>query len=514
VDLRTGVIACFCLSACGDRASGDDVAPRARVSMRWPSTGDVVASTRPRVRWSLPPDVARTRVTFCADRRCARVIEDVETDGHAVQPTHPLPAGVVFWRAHEALDAGAAVPSGPTWWFVVPRVARDTAARASRDLAWTGMRDVDGDGRWDPLDVHGVVAAREGGQRVVRTRLVGGGTGPVTAVGDLDGDGYVDFAGADPLRNGGIGRVFVWRGPLGPGAVAPWREGNVGSAEASRCGAQPSSSGDFDGDGRRELVVSCPNALSGRGEVHVVALEGEGLGRTVRTIRASASGGRSTPGYADARMRALLAEDLDDDGCDDLVVGIDDARCEWVGANGSCRATSWIGVYLGGPGGLVERAPLVFSPVGDALQGASATVFESEDGVRRIVLGGGELAWLRVTATPALVVDTRVASRSEAEVASQLLALPQREGDDHLITSDGSGWFDVTRSADGSLSRRALEAPGRPWETVLSEVADVQGDGVPDVVVHAVGETPQRAVIFAWEADGSGRVDAVTRETP
>jgi len=178
------------------------------------------------------------RAVGSADRRCARTgdllrrppiyrgLDAVETDGRAAQPTRPLPTGVVFWRAHEAVGEGEPDASGSVWWFVVPRVARETAERASRDLGWA-MRDIDGDGRWDPLDLHGVVTERADAGRVVRTWLVGHGAAPVAAVGDLDGDGYVDFAGADPLRDAQAGRVVLWwvrsrAARSRRGARAPW----------------------------------------------------------------------------------------------------------------------------------------------------------------------------------------------------------------------------------------------------------------------------------------------------
>ncbi len=514
MDLRAGVLACACLGACVDRAPGDDRAPPTHVSMRWPSTGDVVASPRPRVRWSAPPG-ARVRVNFCADRRCDRVIEAVETDGSAVQPTRPLPVGVVFWRAYEA--AGGLEPSGPTWWFVVPRAARDTPARASWDLGWTGMRDVDGDGRWDPLDHRGVLAVRQGGRRVVRTWLTEQGSGPVTEVGDLDGDGYVDFAGADPQRDGGAGRVLVWKGPLGAGAVAPWRSGGVAEDPLGRstphCGAEPSRSGDFDGDGRRELVVSCPDALSGRGEVYVIALEGEGLGRALRVIRASASG--AVRGDGSRLMRALLTDDLDGDGYDDLVVGMPSARCEWVSSAGYCANDGWIAVYLGGPTGIGTRAPWTYIlsvTMGGGGLGLAATLADLEgDDRRELVLASGSLQVMTFGAgEPALT--RRELDTSGPWLPETMFALASAEGADRLVTGNVTQRFELTRASDGSLSRRPLGVLATPWRAEHSELADVQGDGVPDLVVHAVGPD-QRAAIFAWQGDANGRLDAPTQLT-
>ncbi len=514
MDLRAGVIACACLGACGDRAQGSDRAPATRVSMRWPSSGDVVASPRPRVRWRGPTDAGRVRVTFCADRGCDRLIEAVETDGRDVQPTRPLPTGVVFWRAFEAVGPGEIEASGPTWWFVVPRVARDTPERASRDLGWA-VRDVDGDGRWDPLDLHGVLAERVGGARVVRTWLAGQGSAPVTVVGDLDGDGYVDFAGADPLRDGQVGRVLLWRGPLPRGGIAPWRAGAVGTEGGARCGASASLSGDFDGDGRRELVVSCPGALGGRGEVRVVALEGEGLGRTLATLRGGANGYRALPRLADAGTHALVAEDLDDDGYDDLVVGTSDARCAWEPVTRACAVSTWIGVYLGGPAGLAARVPLVLPLTPERVLNwmASAAVFDAADGARGLALGAAPLMWVRVTPEPALTLEAHVRPLENAQNAALLVALPQAGGDDRLITSDGGPWFEVTRGGEGGASWRRLQSLGASWTSTLAEVADVQGDGVPDLVVHAVTGTPERAVIFAWMADANGRVEVPTQIT-
>lgn len=505
------------LGACAERAPSGDRAPASRVSMRWPSTGDVVASPRPRARWSAPPGVARVRVTFCADRACARVIEALETDGRALQPTRPLPQGVVFWRAYDVVPDGEPEPSGATWWFVVPRAAREAPQRASRDLAWAPVRDVDGDGRWDPLDLHGVVTERSGGGRRARTWLTGQGAAPVTAVGDLDGDGYVDFVGADPLRDTQSGRVVLWRGPLPRGEVAPWRAGTTGATSGARCGWWPTLRGDFDGDGRPELAVSCPGALDGRGEVRVIALDGEGLGRAVATLRGSANGSPTLPRAVDAGTRALVAADLDEDGYDDLVVGVRDARCEWIAANSSCVVNPWLGVYLGGPGGLTGRVPLTLPipPVDAGLQlaGASASVFDAADGTRWLAAGAGPLTWLRVTPAPALAVGARIFAREATQAADLLLALPRVDREDTLLTSDGGAWYEVTREGAASATWRRLQSPAAPWRSALAEVADVQGDGVPDLVVHATARSPERAVIFAALADADGRVEAMTRLT-
>ncbi len=513
--LRPAVIGLALLGACGDRASGSDRAPLARVTMRWPSTGDVVASPRPRVRWSAPASSARVRLTFCADRACARVIESLETDGRALQPSRPLPTGVIFWRVHEVL--AEVEPSGPVWWFLVPRAAREAPERTSRDLGWSPIRDVDGDGDWDPLDLHGALTERAGDRRVVRTWLGDQGAAPVVAVGDVDGDGYVDFAGADPLRTSQIGRVLVWRGPLARGEVAPWRAGTVGASGGARCGWWPTLSGDFDGDGRRELAVTCPAALDGRGEVRVVALEGEGLGRTLTTLRGSGNGFHTTAAFADAGARALVAEDLDDDGYDDLVVGAGDARCEWVPDTRSCAVNPWLGVYLGGPGGLVGRValtlPIPETEPGQRLAGASAAVFDAADGTRQLAVGAGPLLWLHVTSTPTLALDARVFAREQTQAADFLLALPRADRGDTLLTSDGSAWYEITREGAASATWRRLQSPAAPWQTALAEVADVQGDGVPDLVVHATAGTPQRAVIFTALADADGRVEAMTQRT-
>jgi hypothetical protein len=69
-----------------------------------------------------------------------------------------------------------------------------------------------------------------------------------------------------------------------------------------------------------------------------------------------------------ARMRALLVDDLDDDGYDDLVVSHPSARCEYVPSERYCIPLGWLAVYRGSVGGLDAHPPWVYAP-GDLSRG-------------------------------------------------------------------------------------------------------------------------------------------------
>ena len=75
------------------------------------------------------------------------------------------------------------------------------------------------------------------------------------ALGDLDGDGFADIViGTPDFENGG-GLVEVWRGgPDGPADAPDWST----SAQSGWYGFIVAADGDFDGDGRNDLVVGSP----------------------------------------------------------------------------------------------------------------------------------------------------------------------------------------------------------------------------------------------------------------
>ena len=190
---------------CGDdeMASEGDVSGMIRnggndaLRLRAPLSGSVSGSRQP-VFSFMPEDSAR--VDICYDRACAHVLETLDGHDGEAQPETPLPAGTFFWRAVTHKQASA------TWQLIIPsRESGLTTASAT-------VPDYNGDGLADvaigaPNDDDGSVpvffGAFSGPDFTPDVTLTGGAAfgRSVAAVGDLNGDGFVDLAvasGSDP----------------------------------------------------------------------------------------------------------------------------------------------------------------------------------------------------------------------------------------------------------------------------------------------------------------------------
>lgn len=240
----------------------------------------------------------------------------------------------------------------------------DGAAGEALGTAVANAGDVDGDG-FDDLLIgapgHSAVFAGEG--RVVLARGGGLTTGlkagwvarggqidahlgaVVSGAGDVNGDGYADFAVGAPeydALDADDGAVWVYLG--GPGAP---REGwfNHGDGDGARFGAALAA-GDIDGDGFTEVVVSEPGtAASGSGSsggrVLVFAGSASGPAVTGREIAVTAS-------------VVALAGDVDGDGRADFLFGDGAAFDLWRGlADGRLEAVDAVGSIAGTTAGRV-----------------------------------------------------------------------------------------------------------------------------------------------------------------
>ena len=163
-----------------------------------------------------------------------------------------------------------------------------------------------------------------------------GNTAEEVAVGDWNGDGLYDLAVGDDLAAGFRGCVYVFFGPVTLDAVV-----DVTAADLTVCGAETldrltvlRETGDFDGDGTEDLILSARGAdtdgdgnpegityvLPGRPSwPSFIDLSMNCVPPPVNCPGALEIHGHEIPGFFEASA-GLTAGDLNNDGLDDLLI--------------------------------------------------------------------------------------------------------------------------------------------------------------------------------------------------
>lgn len=174
--------------------------------------------------------------------------------------------------------------------------------------------------------------------------------GSIIATGDFNGDGVDEVAIGDRNSNsnpGGGGTVYIYRRSAADNwtAQAIIRQGLSGYNGVDESGDKfgfALASGDFDDDGFDDLAIGIPGKnqagspiVSSAGAVQVVYGSATGLsGARDRVFTSTNDGLDISPDDSDQYGYALAAGDVDNDGDDDLAIGIPRRQCP----NGGQRA--------------------------------------------------------------------------------------------------------------------------------------------------------------------------------
>ncbi|MEE4272263.1 MAG: FG-GAP repeat protein [Thermoanaerobaculales bacterium] len=187
------------------------------------------------------------------------------------------------------------------------------------------------------------------------------------ATGDFDGDGYGDLAIGTPSDDLGAvtnsGSVDILFGSIGGLTTRPtndyWHQDRIGiegTAEPYDAFGATLAAGDFDDDGYDDLAIGVPGedlgspAVSNAGYVHV--LFGSSAGLTATGSEAFHQGGGSTSDSCELEDQfglSLATGDFNDDGYDDLVVGV--PKEDW----GAVPDAGIIHIFWGGFAGVDDH---------------------------------------------------------------------------------------------------------------------------------------------------------------
>jgi hypothetical protein len=259
-----------------------------------------------------------------------------------------------------------------------------------------------------------VIAPGHGGLPLSTQAEAGFGTS--LAIADFDGDGRQDLAVGEPARSSsavasGAVHVHYFQNPggLAAGLTAGqfWRQGHAGvpsAPEANDFWGYSLAAGDFDGDGYADLAIGAPfesvGAVERAGAVTV--LRGSAARLTaagVQTLHQDANDvvGTPLPGSATAHAffgATLASGDFDDDGFDDLAIGIPQGVVPFsaVGFPGTVQvlygSATGLRVRPGGGSGLLSAGTYGWALAPEDLFGrALATADFDQDGFDDLAIG-------------------------------------------------------------------------------------------------------------------------------
>ncbi|VAW80079.1 hypothetical protein MNBD_GAMMA15-1207 [hydrothermal vent metagenome] len=317
----------------------------------------------------------------------------------------------------------------------------------------------------------------------------------IVGIGDLDGDGVFDLVSGTPGGDdGGTDRGELRVALLDTGGnvlqtqkVADGGGGFNGTLDdGDLFGSAVADIGDVDGDGIRDLAVGVPNDDEGASNAGAVWILFMGVdGRVINQQKiANNTGGFGSGLSAENQFGASVAGigDLDNDGVPDLVVGAPGGD-----EGGADRGEVWI-VFLDATGRVSQRQRIADSAGNfggallddDRFGSAVADIGDvNGDGIRDLAVGAPN--------------DDEGADNAGAVWVITMTADGRVDGWQKV--ADNTGGFNGNLSADDQFG------------AAVAGIGDLDGDGVPDLVVGAPGDDDgglDRGAVWVLFLDNGG----------
>jgi len=296
----------------------------------------------------------------------------------------------------------------------------------------------------------------------------------VASAGDVNGDGLDDFViGAPAAANysGASYLIFGKAGGWAPDFSVSTLNGVNGfrlsaGAVADQLGWSVASAGDINGDGFDDLIVGAPSADFG-GAAYVVFGKGAGWAANLNITSLNGSNGfRLTgPGSADyAAASVASAGDVNGDGYDDMIVGVDGADLN---------------------GGTSGAAYVVFGKAGGWAASTSLGNMNGSNGFRLEGVAAGDQAGHCVASAGDINGDG---------YGDLIIGAPYADsgglssGASYVVFGKAGGWAASLDLADlnGGNGFRIVGAEAGDWSgRSVASAGDINGDGYDDLIIGA-----------------------------
>ncbi|MBF9223212.1 beta strand repeat-containing protein [Hymenobacter ruricola] len=336
----------------------------------------------------------------------------------------------------------------------------------------------------------------------------------VSGAGDINGDGYADFAAGAPGVGANKGRVYITLGTATISNVTNMPQVIEGETAGDQFGSSLAG-GDANGDGYGDVLVGAPAYSSGRGRTY--AYYGSPAALVAAPTATLAEPGAAPGNYFG--VSTASAGDVNADGYADVLVGA------YLADNGKGRAY----LYLGSSTGLAATPTALAGPslgnnsyFGYSLAGAGDV---NGDGYADVLVGafrangGAGRAYLYLGSSTGLATTpttfTEPTSAPNNGFGNSLAGAGDVNGDgysDVLIgayfggSGQGRAYF-YLGSSTGPATPVAISEPtpasGNNFGGSLAGAGDVNGDGFADVLVGAKGSGGQgRAYLYRGSRNG------------